>query len=65
MNDAQIAYAMRLMMERGKLLVEPSGAVSYAAAVKMRFEEPHPRVGCVISGGNINLTRISELLDLA
>ena len=64
-NDAQIAYAMRLMMERGKLLVEPSGAVSYAAAVKMRFEEPHPRVGCVISGGNINLTRISELLDLA
>ena len=52
-------------MERGKLLVEPSGAVSYAAAVKMRFEEPHPRVGCVISGGNINLTRISELLDLA
>ncbi len=63
-NDAQIAYAMRLMMERGKLLVEPSGAVAYAAAIKTRFDSNDTRVGCVISGGNINLNRISELLEM-
>ena len=61
-DDRQIANAMKLMMERAKLLIEPSGATSYAAAVKMDFDTEDTRVACVISGGNINLSRISELM---
>lgn len=62
-DDAQIVNAMKLLMERAKLLIEPSGATSYAAAVKMGFDTTVTRVACVISGGNINLTRISALLE--
>ena len=61
-DDVQIARAMKLIMERAKLLIEPSGATSFAAAVKMDFASPDTRVACVISGGNINLSRISELI---
>ena len=61
-DDVQIARGMKLMMERAKLLIEPSGATSFAAAVKMDFASPETRVACVISGGNINLSRISELI---
>ena len=49
-------------MERAKLLIEPSGATSFAAAVKMGFASSDTRVACIISGGNINLSRISELI---
>ncbi len=61
-DDQQIAEAMKRMMERAKMVVEPSGATSYAAAVQMEFDTPQTRVACVVSGGNISLSRISELI---
>ena len=61
-DDWQIANAMKLMMERAKLLIEPSGATSYAAAVKRDFDAEETRVACVICGGNVNLSRISDLM---
>ncbi|MBA63020.1 MAG: serine dehydratase [Planctomycetaceae bacterium] len=62
-DDFQIISAMKLIMERAKILTEPSGAVSYAAAVKIDFESADTSVACVISGGNMNLSRISELIE--
>ena len=51
-DDEDILSAMRLVWERMKLVIEPSAAVSLAAALK------HPlsgRIGVVLSGGNVDL----------
>lgn len=54
-SEDEILRAMRLIWERMKLVVEPSGAVPLAAllAAPARFRER--RVGLVLSGGNVDL----------
>ncbi|MBX3273026.1 MAG: pyridoxal-phosphate dependent enzyme [Sandaracinaceae bacterium] len=56
-EDAMTIAAMRLLLERMKLVVEPSGAVPLAAALSRRFAELEgiARVGVVLSGGNADL----------
>ncbi len=54
-SEIEIVDAMRLLWERMKLVVEPSGAVSLAAALKNREDiRDHP-AGVIISGGNLDL----------
>lgn len=55
--DEEIIAAMRLAWERAKLLIEPSSAVPLAAVLSDTFRvlPGMPRVGVVLSGGNINL----------
>ncbi|MCI2417281.1 threo-3-hydroxy-L-aspartate ammonia-lyase [Saccharopolyspora sp. K220] len=60
-SDEEIRSAMRLAFERLKLVIEPSGAVGIAALLAGRITPP-PRVGVVISGGNIGLQRFVDLL---
>uniref|UniRef100_A0A5S6QAH9 L-serine ammonia-lyase n=1 Tax=Trichuris muris TaxID=70415 RepID=A0A5S6QAH9_TRIMR len=60
-TDAQIITAMRLIYERLKLVVEPSGAVGLAAVMtEQAFKLPAEirRVGIVLSGGNQDLDRL-------
>ena len=56
-TDDQIRAAMRLVWERMKLIVEPSGAVGLAAVLSDEFKPLAGlnRVGIVFSGGNVNL----------
>lgn len=56
-SDTEIVGAMRLVMERMKLVVEPSGVVSVAVALSdvVRSMPGLGRVGVVISGGNVDL----------
>ena len=62
-SEEEIVDAMRLLWERMKLVVEPSGAVSLAGLLKMKDELNDKRVGVIISGGNIDLTEFfSEIL---
>lgn len=56
-TEVEIVEAMKLLWERMKIIVEPSGAVSLAGLVKMKDELNDKRVGVIISGGNIDLTR--------
>ncbi len=56
-SEEEIVEAMKLFWERMKIVVEPSGAVSLAGLVKMKDELNDKRVGVIISGGNIDLTR--------
>lgn len=60
-EEAEIRAAMRVCLERFKLLPEPSGAVSIAAAVKHVIPSNATAVA-VLSGGNADLTRLSEYL---
>jgi threonine dehydratase len=54
-EDAAVIEAMRLLWERLKLVVEPSGAIGFAAVLRNRERFVGRRVGIVISGGNVDL----------
>ncbi len=54
-SEKEIIAAMRLLWERMKLVVEPSGAVSLAALIKISSELHGTKVGVIISGGNVDL----------
>ncbi len=54
-SEKEIVEAMRLLWERMKLVVEPSGAVSLAAAMKVKDEIKGSKIGIIISGGNVDL----------
>lgn len=60
--DNELVDAMRFYAERMKLVVEPTGCLSLAAAEKIKPELAGKRVGIIISGGNVDLTRYAELL---
>jgi threonine dehydratase len=54
-GEDSIVRAMRLLWERMKLVVEPSGAVPLAAVLEHPDLFADRRVGLIISGGNIDL----------
>ena len=59
-NDEEIVSSMRLVYERMKLVVEPSGVVPLAALVKNKELFTGKRVGIVFSGGNVELKKLAE-----
>ncbi len=60
-TDAEILDAMRFLLMRLKILVEPSGAVTAAAALSGKLPTGLGRVGLVLSGGNVDLEVLKEL----
>jgi threonine dehydratase len=57
-REESIVQAMRQILEVMKLLVEPSGAVSYAAIVEGRLAASGANIGIILSGGNLDLNRL-------
>jgi threonine dehydratase len=57
-SEEEIVAAMRLLFERLKLVVEPSGAVSAAAALFGKLGAGGRRVGIIVSGGNVDLAAL-------
>lgn len=60
-DDAELRGAMRLLLDRMKLVVEPSGAITIAALMSGAFVPRGPTVA-VLSGGNIEWDGLCELL---
>ena len=60
-SDEALARAMRLLLDRMKLVVEPSGAITVAALLEKRFTPRGPTVA-VLSGGNIEWDGLRGLL---
>ena len=54
-GEAQIVAAMRLLWERLKQVVEPSGAVALATILRHPERFRGRRVGVILSGGNVDL----------
>lgn len=54
-SDQEIVRAMRLLWERMKIVVEPSGAVSLAALLQICDQLKERRIGVILSGGNVDL----------
>jgi threonine dehydratase len=60
-SDAEIIGAMRLLFERAKLVVEPSGASAFAAVLAGRVRDPS--IGVILSGANVSAERFAELMS--
>ncbi|MBI5913863.1 MAG: pyridoxal-phosphate dependent enzyme [Bacteroidetes bacterium] len=58
-EEREIVEALRLLMERMKLVVEPSGAVPLAALLKEKSQFEGQRVGVILSGGNVDLKTLA------
>ncbi|EKS9911334.1 threo-3-hydroxy-L-aspartate ammonia-lyase [Burkholderia multivorans] len=61
-TDDELVDCMRLFASRMKIVVEPTGCLSFAGARRMKDELKGKRVGIVISGGNVDLDAFSALL---
>jgi threonine dehydratase len=62
-TDVEIRCAMVLLLERMKLLVEPAGAAALAALMNGKIPvERGTRVAVILSGGNVDVQRLAELL---
>ena len=65
-SDAEIRRALCLLMERCKLVVEPAGAAPVAALLAGKVQlDPGSKTVCVLSGGNIDLGQLKNLLGSA
>jgi threonine dehydratase len=62
-SDTEIEEAVRFLLLRAKILVEPTGAVPAAALLAGKLPMPKgSRVGVVLSGGNIDPALLAEIL---
>ena len=61
-SDEEIRDAMRALVGRAKIVVEPAGAASVAAALAGRAGTAGARVGVVISGGNVDTDTLARLI---
>ena len=57
-TEEEILATMRLLWERLKLIVEPSGAVSAGIVLHNKISARGKRVGIILSGGNLDLDQI-------
>lgn len=63
-SERELAGAMGMLMERLRLVVEPTGALATAGALRRAREGTlgASRVGVIISGGNVDLAGVSALV---
>jgi threonine dehydratase len=65
-SDAEIAHALITILERTKLLVEPSGAAGVAALLANKIQcPPGEKVVALLSGGNADATKLAEVFGKA
>ena len=62
-SDDEVKDAMRFLLLRTKLLVEPTGAVPAALLFSGRLDVRGQRVGVILSGGNADPDLVSEVLS--
>lgn len=62
--EDEIANAILFLLEKQKLLVEGAGAVGVAALIHGKIEMPkNANIGIVVSGGNIDVTMLSLIIE--
>lgn len=63
-SEEEIAAAIMTLLEREKSLAEGAGAAGFAALLHHHFSDIEgKKVVAVISGGNIDMTRLSHILE--
>lgn len=62
-NDDEVASAILALIEKQKMIAEGAGATSVAAVMFDKFNLRGKRVVAVVSGGNIDVTSLSRVID--
>jgi len=62
-SDAQMLQALRFLAQRMKVVVEPSGALGFAGARDGGVALHGKRVGILVSGGNVDLSRYARFIS--
>ena len=62
-TDDEVAAAILALIEQQKLCAEGAGAVSVAAAMFNKVPVAGKKVVCLVSGGNIDVTILSRVID--
>lgn len=62
-TDLQLVDAVQFFAERMKIVVEPTGALSFAGARHGGIDLHGARVGILISGGNMDMARLARFLS--
>ena len=57
-EEDEIIAALRLTWERMKIIIEPSCAVPLAAIIKNKHLFKNQRIGIIITGGNVDLSKL-------
>ncbi len=61
-SEDEIRSAMRYLLLRMKIVVEPSGAVAAAAVLHRKFPAELKRIGVILSGGNVDAEVLAQIL---
>lgn len=64
-TDEEIAHAIIFMLEREKMLVEGAGAAALAAILYKKIPIEQKKVGCIISGGNVDPVKLQTYRELS
>lgn len=62
-SDTEIAQTTYLLLQRAKILAEPAGVAAMAAVLFKKTDLAGKNVVPVISGGNINMSILEQILD--
>ena len=62
-SDDEVASAILTLIEKQKMIAEGAGAVAVAAVMAGKFDLKGKRVVAVVSGGNIDVTSLSRVID--
>ena len=62
-GEEEIANAVLLFLEREKMLAEGAGAAAIAAVINRKIGPPAKSVAVVVSGGNIDVTLLSRIIE--
>ena len=57
-TENEIIDSMRMIWERMKIIVEPSSTITLAAILKRKELFKGKKVGLILSGGNVDLTKL-------
>jgi len=60
-DDHEVVAALKLILSRLKILIEPSCATPLAALIKYTPPTNVKRIGVILSGGNVDLERLADL----
>ena len=64
-SDSEMIETLTWMLERMKVLIEPSGVVGAAAVRHRKADFSGRRVGVILSGGNVDRQRLAKYLEPA
>ena len=62
-SDAEVASAILALVEKQKMIAEGAGAAAVAAVMFDKFDLKGKRVVAIVSGGNIDVTSLSRVID--